>query len=388
MLPLPPFEFATAHAVLFGPGTRREVPARVRPWGQRVLLVTGRNSTRAAGIAEDLRAAGATCVTWSAAGEPTVEDARRATEAARGAGIQVVVAVGGGSAIDLGKAVAALAANAGDPLDYLEVIGRARPLAHPSLPLVAVPTTAGSGSEVTRNAVLADGAQGVKASLRSPFMLPALAVVDPELAIGLPPAVTAATGMDALTQVIEPYLSPRANPLTDGFCAEGITRVGRSLRRAVGDGHDLAARADMALASLMGGLALANAGLGAVHGFAAPIGGRFGAPHGAVCAALLPAAMRVNLDTLRARRPGSPTLARFAQVARWVTGDPAATADKGIAWLDALRGDLNIPRLASYGIGDAHAGALVAAASRASSMRGNCVALGDAELRRILELAM
>lgn len=388
MLPPTRFEFATATAILFGAGTRREVARRACEWSHSAFVVTGRDATRAAPIVDALRVAGAECATWHVAGEPGVDEALAAAEAARAAGAGVVIGIGGGSVLDLAKAAAALLTNPGDPLDYLEVVGRAQPLSRPPAPCIAVPTTAGTGSEVTRNAVLRDARQGVKVSMRSPLMLPRLAVVDPEFTLDLPPALTASTGMDALTQVIEPYLSVRANPLTDGFCAEGIVRAARSLRRAVADGADLAARTDMALASLMGGLALANAGLGAVHGFAAPIGGRFGAPHGAVCAALLPAVMRVNLDVERRREPRSPVIARFATVARWLTGDPASTADEGIAWLEALRQDLGIPRLAHYGITPAEAPWLVEAASRASSMRGNCVALEARDLLDVLDRAM
>jgi alcohol dehydrogenase class IV len=224
--------------------------------------------------------------------------------------------------------------------------------------------------------------------MRSPLMLARLAVVDPELSRDLPAAVTATTGMDALTQLIEPYLSVRANPLTDGFCVEGIGRVARSLRTAVRDGADMGARTDMALASLLGGLSLANAGLGAVHGFAAPIGGRFDAPHGAVCAALLPAVMRVNLEALHARQPHAPVVARFAAVAELLTADVRARAEDGLAWLEQLREDLAIPRLSHYGLGATHVSDLVEAASQASSMKGNCIALDAAELRRALEAAL
>jgi alcohol dehydrogenase class IV len=247
-----------------------------------------------------------------------------------------------------------------------------------------VPTTAGTGSEVTRNAVLAVPSHGVKVSMRSPLLLPRLAIVDPALTLGLPAALTASTGMDALTQLIEPYLSVRANPLTDALCVEGIARVARSLRRVVADGADLDARTDMSLAGLFGGLALANAGLGAVHGFAAPVGARFDVPHGAACAALLPAVLRVNVDALRAREPGAPALGRVAVVARLLTGDDHAGADEGGAWLERLRRDLGIPPLGHYGVTEADAAGLCEAAARASSMRGNCIALDASELRRVV----
>jgi alcohol dehydrogenase class IV len=382
------FEFATAAEIVFGAGTRGLLAERARRLGRAALVVTGRDGSRAAPLVAGLQQAGVTCTLWHSGGEPTIAAAVGATERARLAEAEVVVTIGGGSAIDLGKAVAALLTNPGDPLDYVEVVGRGQPLTRVSAPHVAVPTTAGTGTEVTRNAVLAAEAHGMKVSMRSPLMLPTLAIVDPDLTVDLPPALTASTGMDALTQLIEPYLSVRANPITDGFCTEGIVRVARSLRRAVTHGGDPDARTDMALASLLGGLSLANAGLGAVHGFAAPIGGRFAAPHGAVCAALLPIVMRVNLAALRRRQPESPTLARFTTVARLLTASPTASADEGIAWLEALRADLDIPRLSHYGVTEGHASDLAEAASRASSMRGNCIVLGTEELHEVIARAL
>jgi len=289
----------------------------------------------------------------------------------------VVIAIGGGSVIDAAKAVAILANNSGEPLDYLEVVGRGQPFEHGSLPVIAVPTTAGTGSEVTRNAVLGSKEHGVKASLRSPDMLPRVAVVDPELAFELPPAITASTGMDALTQLIEPYVSARANAMTDMFCVEGITRVARSLRRAYSDGHDRDARADMAFAALLGGLALANAGLGVVHGFAAPIGGMYDAPHGAVCAALLPHGMAANLH---ARTD------RFTVIARLLTGRAEATADDGVEWVRQLSIDLSIAGLSTYGVTDSQE--LIEKAAKASSMKANPVILSDAELHGVLRAAL
>lgn len=196
-------------------------------------------------------------------------------------------------------------ANGGDPLDYAEVIGHGRPLERRSLPLIAIPTTAGTGAEVTRNAVIGSPEHRVKVSLRSPLMLPEVAIVDPELTRDLPPALTASTGLDALTQLIEPLVSCRTNPLTDALCRSGIQRAARSLRRAVEHGEDLVAREDMSLASLFSGLALANAALGAVHGLTGPLGGMFEASHGALCASLLPAVMEANVRALR-HRAGTP----------------------------------------------------------------------------------
>ena len=272
--------------------------------------------------------------------------------------------------------------------DYLEVIGHGRALTQPGAPFVAIPTTAGTGSEVTRNAVLASPEHKFKVSLRSPLMLAKVALVDTELTYDLPPALTASTGLDALTQLIEPYTSCRANPMTDALCVEGIRRAARSLRVAFRDGHNSQAREDMCIASLFGGLALANAGLGAVHGFAAPIGGMFPAPHGAVCAALLPHVMAMNLRALRSRASNNDSLCRYDEVARLVTGDASAKADDGVRWADELVRDLRVPRLAAYGIGPMHVNELVSKAAQASSMKANPIVLTAEELAEILRAAL
>jgi alcohol dehydrogenase class IV len=378
------FEFATAGRILFGEGAVREVAPEARRMGSRALLVWGLPAAKAQWMTQELEAAGLACTGLAVAGEPTLELVRCGAGRAREEACDVVIGFGGGSAVDAAKAIAALAANGGDPLDYLEVIGQGRPLERPSIPFIAVPTTAGTGAEVTRNAVLASPEHKVKASLRSPYMLARLAVVDPELTLELPPAVTAATGMDALTQLIEPYVSVRANPLTDLFCVEGIRRAARSLVRAFRDGGDREARADMALASLLGGLALANAGLGAVHGFAAPIGGRFDAPHGAVCAALLAPVMEVNIGALRARAPAGEALRRYEEIARLLIGRAEARAEDGVEWVRRMCAELAIPPLSAYGIGAAELDLVAEQAARASSMKGNPIQLTAGELREIL----
>jgi alcohol dehydrogenase class IV len=378
------FEFATAARIIFGPGTAGEVAPAAREMGRRALLVTGRGTERAGALTRSLTASSLECVPFAAAGEPTVDLVRLGARTARRERCDLVIAFGGGSPIDAGKAIAALAANDGDVLDYLEVVGRGQALGRPPLPFIAVPTTAGTGSEVTRNAVLASPEHRVKASLRSPLMLPRLAVVDPELTYDLPPRITASTGLDALTQLIEPYVSLRANPMIDALCLEGIRRASRSLARAYHNGSDREARLDMSLASLFGGLALANAGLGAVHGFAAAIGGAFDAPHGAVCAALLPSVMEMNIRALRARAPRSAALVRYEEIARVITGSASASAEAGAKSVGELCEELQIPPLAAYGAGPQHVGALVEAASRASSMKANPIALTPEELREIL----
>jgi alcohol dehydrogenase class IV len=382
------FEFASAARIIFGPGTITQIGALARELGRRALVTTGLDLAQSERILAALSAAGVDYVTLPVSGEPTTDLACQGARLARESGCDLVIGLGGGSAIDAAKAVAALAANGGDPLDYLEVVGRGQLLTQPSLPCIAIPTTAGTGAEVTRNAVLASAEHGIKASLRSPTMLPRLALVDPELTHSLPPAVTASTGLDALTQLIEPFTSSKANPLTDALCREGMMRTARSLRTAYEDGRDASAREDMALASLFGGLALANAGLGVVHGFAGPVGGTFHAPHGAVCAAFLPHVMAVNARALRARQPGSAALVRYDEIARIMTGQAAALAEDGIAWVTSLAAALNVPSLAAYGVTAADFPALVEKTAVASSTKANPVVLSPEELSEILALAL
>lgn len=382
------FEFATATRILFGVGTVREIPPAAKEMGKRALFITGLPQEPSAPLISQLEAAGVTCCSFGVATEPTLDLVRQGVRRAREEQCELVIGFGGGSAIDAGKAIAALLTNSGELMDYLEVIGQGKALRVPSAPFIAVPTTAGTGAEVTRNAVLASPEHRVKVSLRSPLMLPRLAVVDPELTLDLPPAITAHTGLDALTQVIEPYVSSRANPMTDGFCVEGMRRASRSLRRAYLHGHDMEARTDMSLASLLGGLALANAGLGVVHGFAAPLGGMFPAPHGAVCAALLPHGMEVNIRALRGRAPESESLRRYEEVARLLTGRPNAAPEDGVEWVRAICQELNIPPLSSYAIREADVPVLVEKASRASSMKANPIELTPDELGEVLTRAL
>ena len=377
------FDLALPARISFGAGRADELPGIVAALGARVLVVTGSTPARVEHLLAPLRAGADALAIVTVAGEPSVDDARAATSAGVSIDAAVVVAIGGGSPIDLAKATAMLLANGGDPLDYIEVVGRGQPITRPSVPVVAVPTTAGTGSEVTANAVLGVPDGRVKASLRHASMIPRHALVDPALTLDCPPAVTAAAGMDALIQCLEPYVSNRANPLTDGWARTGLMAAGRSLRPAFENGADLAARTDMALCSLMGGLALANAKLGAVHGFAGVIGGMTGAPHGAVCAALLAPVVAANLA-----RSESSVRTRYTEVAQWLTGDPGASPEDGLAWITGTVGALGIAALSSYGLGPAQADEVVAGAARASSMQGNPVRLDVAELHAIYRAAL
>src|SRR5690242_612714 len=379
-----PFEFATAGRVVFGPGRSAELPALLAACGTRALVCTGARADRHPELIAGL---GQSAAVFPVAAEPTVDLVRTAVAAAREHAADVIVAIGGGSVIDAGKAVAMLLGNGGDPLDYLEVIGAGQAISRPSAPCIAVPTTAGTGAEVTANAVLASPAHRVKASLRSRTMLPWAALVDPQLTVSCPPSVTAASGMDALTQCLEPFVSPMANPLTDAVAREGIRRAAAGLRSAYADGSNLSARADMSLASVAGGMALANAKLGAVHGLAGVIGGTVAVPHGVACAALLAPVMEANVAALRAGPPGHPALARYAEAAVLLTGEPGAEIEDGVAWVRETLAALAIPGLGAFGLGLDQASEIAAQAQRSSSMRGNPVALSQDDLRAILARA-
>ena len=252
------------------------------------------------------------------------------------------------------------------------------------MPCVAVPTTAGTGAEVTANAVLAAPEHRIKASLRSTLMIPRVALVNPQLTLSCPAPVTAASGLDALTQCLEPFVSVRATPLTDGLAREGLRRAAAGLRAAYADGTDLAARADMSVCSLLGGMALANAKLGAVHGLAGVIGGTADIPHGIACAAVLPAVIEANVAALRCVPDGGPALQRYAEAAQLLTGRPAASIEDGLAWIRETTALLALPGLGAFGIQPGHAADIAAAAAASSSMQGNPVFLPGADLRAIL----
>ena len=371
------FELAAPGRIVFGAGVAAQVgPALTALGAKRVLLVTGQSARRG----EELRAwVNLPIVVHTIPSEPTLAMVSEGRALAISERCDAVVAFGGGSAIDAGKAIAALAGNAGDLLDFMEVIGKAQPLPRPGLPCIAIPTTAGTGAEVTKNSVLASPEAKVKASLRSPHLLPALALVDPDLLDGMPNAVLAPTGLDALSHLVESFVSVRANAFTLALAKEGMTRVARSLRPAFEQGLTAQRREDLAIASLFGGLCLANSGLGAVHGFAAPLGGMWKAPHGAVCAALLPAVMRANIAALAQRAPQSPVLGRYGELdALLAQGSDAA------AWVASVTTALAIPKLSALGVQPNDIPLLVEKAKVASSMRGNPIVLTDEELTTIV----
>lgn len=391
------FTFTTAGRVVFGPGTVAQLPDLAAGFGRRVVVVTGRHGADLPVI----EALGAERLHVIAPGEPTVPQVEEALLKARQLRPDVVVALGGGAAIDTAKAIGIMLGNDGPDdtvpdrtapertvLDHLEVVGKGVPLAPRSVPVIACPTTSGAGAEVTANAPIISPEHHYKASLRSPAMMPAIALVDPELTVGCPRSVTASSGFDALTQNIEPYVSHRANPLTDQLSTEGMRRAASGLRRAWTDGSDLEARTDMSLCSLLGGMSLVNAKLGAAHGLAAPLGGLLGAAHGTICAAVLAASMRVNVESMRRRDPDNPALARYDEIGRVLTGDGAATAMDGVEWVSALTAVLEVPGLDALGLRSDAVDELADAAAGASSMKGNPIVLTHDEIVRIIELSM
>jgi alcohol dehydrogenase class IV len=382
------FEFATAGRIIFGPGTIGEIGDLAAAMGRRALLVTGKNVDRAAPVIEQLKVQGITITQFSIPGEPTTDLVLTAVDIARRGACEFVIGMGGGSVLDAGKVVAALLTNDGELMDYLEIIGGGQALSSKPATYIAIPTTAGTGAEVTRNAVLDSPQHRVKVSMRSPLMLPDLALIDPEITCSLPPEITAVTGLDAFTQLLEAYVSVQANPLTDGICREGLQRAARSLKKAYSDGKNIHARRDMSLASLFGGLALANAKLGAVHGFAGPLGGMYDAPHGALCAGLLPHVLDVNLKALQSRAPESRAINRYDEVARIITGRSTDRAAEGINWIQELCSQLQVPRLSEYGVRKEDLYTIVLKSKDASSMKGNPILLTEAELLEVLTKAL
>jgi Alcohol dehydrogenase, class IV len=370
------FELAAPGRIVFGAGVAAQAGPALRALGtKRVLLVTGRSAQRSDAFRAGLKLP---TVTHAIPSEPTMAMVNEGRALAISERCDAVVAFGGGSAIDAGKAIAALAGNPGDLLDYMEIVGKAQPLPRPGLPCIAIPTTAGTGAEVTKNSVLASPEAKVKASLRSPYLLPVLALVDPDLLDGIPRAILAPTGLDALSHLLESFVSIRANAFSLALAREGMARIARSLRPAFDQGLTAERREDLAVASLFGGLCLANSGLGAVHGFAAPLGGMWKAMHGAVCAALLPAVMRANIAALAERAPQSPILSRY----RELNGLLARGGD-AVAWTADLTATLGIPKLSALGVRPDDVPLLVEKAKAASSMRGNPIVLTDEELTTI-----
>jgi alcohol dehydrogenase class IV len=382
------FEFTTATQVVFGPGTLAEAGRLAKALGRRAALVVGKKPQRAQRLVDELAEARITTTTIAVSHEPTVDDVVSGAAAARRFGAEMVIGMGGGSVMDAAKAISALLTNEDSVFDYIEIVGKGQPLELPAAPWIAIPTTAGTGAEATRNSVLTVPERGLKVSLRSPYLLARLAIIDPELTLDMPAALTASTGMDALSQLIEAYLSTKANPMTDSLCAAGIPRAAHALPVACAQPRELSARTDLALASLWSGMALANAGLGGVHGLASPIGGMFRAPHGAICGALLGPIMGANIRALRSRQPDSPALIRYAEIARWLTRRIDAQAEDGAVWINHLVSTLQLPKLSALKVPVARAAEVVTRAMETNSMKTNPIELSVEEITAALNEAL
>ncbi len=369
------FDFACGR-IVFGWGSVSRLPELAKPIGTKALLVTGSQPERSARHVDLPHAL------FEVHGEPTLELVRQGVKAARN-GCDFVIGFGGGSAIDAAKTIAVLTTNSGEPLDYLEVIGKGQALQSPPLPTIAIPTTSGTGAEVTRNSVLGSPEHGLKASLRGPFLQPAIALVDPALTVSLPPETTATTGLDALTQLLEAFVSAKANSFTDTLCREGLRKVRTALKQSYENGADQTAREDMSYASLLSGLALANAGLGVVHGFAAPLGGLLKASHGSICAAVLVAGTAANIRALEQRAPNHASLLKYDEAAQLVTGSANSRRGSLLDWLWQLTHDLNVRPLGQLGLETGQLGDLVEKAGRANSMKANPIALTTEELETV-----
>jgi alcohol dehydrogenase class IV len=382
------FEFMTASRIIVEQGGLKQLGKLAKSFGQRVLLVGRLASDDTKKAIEYLNNEGCIVTPINVKGEPSVDSINEILAVSRENQCEVVVAIGGGSVLDSGKTIAALMTNTNDIMDYLEVIGNGVPVSKKSLPFIAVPTTSGTGAEATKNATILSAEHKVKVSIRSPYMLPDVVLLDPQLTVSVPKDVTASTGLDALTQVLEPYVSKMANPITDAFAKEGLTRAARSLKKAYDQGDDIDAREDMAIASLFGGISLANAKLGAVHGFAGVLGGMFPIPHGVVCARLLPFVTRKNIEVLNARDPQNPAVKRYEDVAKILTGDPNAKAMDGVVWLEDLCKHLDVDSLSHFGVKEEYFEEIINKSMNASSMKGNPIELTFDELKDILQQAL
>lgn len=379
------FELFLPERVIFHPGGRTQIGEAVLQYGRDTVLFHSKSHPSIPEIIDRLQQNQIRVHCFAVSGEPTLDSIEAILREIGEDPAQSIVSVGGGSVIDAGKAVSALLTNKGDPRNYLEVVGKNLPLKASPLPFIAVPTTAGTGSEATKNAVISVPDMGVKVSLRSNSMIPRVAIIDPELSFSMPQSVAASTGMDALVQLIEPYLSIKSNIFCDGICRQGLTIGASAIRSAVLDKNDFSAKSGMCFASFCGGIALANSGLGAVHGFAGVIGGMKGIPHGMICAALLAGVLKTNIKAIEARQPDDPVLQKFQEISVILTKDPAAAITDSVSWAENMGNEIGIPRLSQMGIARMEFVEICEKSARSSSMKGNPVQLTPEELLEILD---
>ncbi len=393
------FEFCTSSKIIFGRGKSNLLPELIRPLGSRIMIITGSSPQRHSVLIEKIKAAGIYVSLATVSGEPEVEKITEITSLILRQNCKAVLALGGGSVLDAGKAAAILANNPGDIMEYLEVVGEGKALPCASLPFIAVPTTAGTGSEVTRNSVITVPSHRVKVSLRSPEMLPKIALIDPELLRECPLTVRVNCSFDALCHLMEAMISRKATPFTDMICSYGLQQIRReTLQTYWNDPQIEEPRCAMAFASLLGGMALANGGLGAVHGFAGVIGGMFGAPHGAVCAALLAPVLKTNMAVARQIEEGNSSegdlllaekmLKQIEKMTDFFTAGQCREPEKLITELERLTRENHVPRLSDMGIKESDLPIIIKKSSQSSSMKGNPFSLSEERLSYILHKAL
>jgi len=378
------FEFSTASKIIFGDKSVSRAADIGEAYGHKALIVCGSGQTSIAPLLKSLNKTGLEVDLFRVAHEPDIRIITEGVEKGKSSHCDFLIGIGGGSVIDSAKAISAMMTNPGELLDYLEVVGKGEKIQNMPLPMIAIPTTAGTGTEVTMNAVISVPEHQVKVSMRSQMMIPNTAIIDPELTYSMPKTLTASTGMDALTQCLEGYVSSKANPLTDCIARDGIKIAAQSLLTAYLDGENREAREGMALASLYGGITLANSGLGAVHGFAGVIGGMSGIPHGEVCSSLLAAVLKYNVQTIKEQSRLERMLLRFREIAQWLTGNEKATVDDGVLWIQNLNDQLSLPGLKEIGVRHEDFDQIIDKAIFSSSMQKNPVQLSKITLKKIL----
>lgn len=383
------FEFLPPPSIIFGKGKFQEIGGLLQNFGSQVLVVGSESALKTANLEELLASYPLEFATFVVKGEPTIELIDRGVSDGFSLKTQVVMGLGGGSTLDAGKAIAGLLTNGGSARDYMEVIGKGLPIKNPPLPYIAVPTTAGTGTEVTKNAVIKSIDDRYKASIRSPLLVPKIALIDANLMISVPSNITASTGLDALTQLIEAYTSNKSQPITDALALLGIKKCRDSLMAAYYKSDNLQAREDMALAALLSGICLANAGLGAVHGFASPLGGLFPIPHGVVCAALLAAVVEQNIKALQQTSNQILPLEKYAILGELVMKTTFQKKKDAyyalITYLRQLTTDLDIPPLSSFGLTESDFSIVIENTKNSSSFRYNPIPLNDEALSAILQ---
>ncbi|CAM2866639.1 iron-containing alcohol dehydrogenase [Vibrio rarus] len=376
------FHFMTTSKIVFGEGALQSSLSILNQFGYSVLLVTGKDRSRAHTIIEYLKSQSIRYQHISVTSEPTIAMVEESAIVARRFKPDVVVAMGGGSVIDMGKALAAMTTNFGDLYDYVEVVGRNVPIKSPPLPMIAIPTTASTGAEATKNAVIKSGQDRVKVSLRHPQMLPDVAIVDPTLTYGTDVQTSGRGAMDAFTHLMEAYVCGEPNPLTDMICEEGLRRIARSVVPACVYDNPRA-RSDLSFAALLGGMAISNAKLGAAHGLASALGGKIPAPHGVITARLAPFVMAAN-SKMALHCGRTDLLTRYKKVSELITGDPSAQIEEGIAWVSHTIEQLHIPSLSRYGLSHLSFAEIAQDALQSVAMKGNSLPLSQDVLMEIL----